>query len=574
MAISLFDASAPLDRAQIEAQVEDPVLTLPLDKVRLRGFAHGERFHRLDRLESYYRRRQDAHKAYDWSGSFFGYGGESPVKPGFWVPYAHRQPAARYDIARLAVDRFSALLFGADRFPKITVAGDEAAQRYVLQLVKATSLVSRLYAARQLGGAVGSVGMSYGFRDGKPRVEVHNAKHLMPLRWADRAECKLGAVLKCYSYPRDVYDAKERRIVTTTLYYVRYWDENVEIVWEPMTASQAEDPNWRRFKHDHVEHGMGVCPVVWIQNRPDAEDPDGEGDYEGTEPNMDELNQLLSGASSGVKANNDPTLVVKMSPKMNDGSLRKGSGNAIFSEGGAEYLEISGASAAATLDTVEKLRAMTLDMLSVVVADPERLAGAAQSAAALRILYAPMLAATDVLRGTYGEKIVELLKGLLRGARNLLGQSRIETNEETGEMTEVRLAVELPPYFEKNEDGTQTEVALDPGSSEHIELNWNPYFAPTWEDISKASASAMAASGGKAVISHRTAVQSVQELFGVVDVDQELEEIAADQQRAIEQMRESFAVEGGGGPVPPGTERKPPGDEDEDEDEDAGADEG
>lgn len=533
--------------------VEDPVLTIPLNQVRPAQLANGNRFHRLDRQESYFRKQQDEHKGYDWAGYFYGYGAQSLVRPGYYVPYSQRRPAARYDLATIAVRRFTALLFGAERFPKISIPDDENADRFLRALLKAANVPVRSIEWRNLGGAIGSVGLSYGFVDGQPRVNIHNAKHLTVLDWADAETWTPRAVLKTYSYPRDVWDPATKKVVTTTLYYVRYWDENVDVLWEPMTQKVAEEANWRAAPHRTVVHRMGRCPVIWVQNIHDSENADGEGDYEGLEPNLDEINQLLSSGSAGVKANNDPTLVVHAPPKQNTGALKKGSENAIFSEGGASYLELSGTASAATLATAEGLRAATLDAMSVVIADPEKLSGAAQSAAALRILYAPMLAAADERRATYGAALVTLCKELLRGARMILGTKTIDD-----EGREFAGTVQLGPEFEKNEDGSVTPVKLEPGKSEAVELNWSPYFSPTWTDIQAATTATQAACGSKSIISQRTAVAAVSELFGVTDVDAELKAIGEDEEASLERAQRAMEE---GGPVPPGTkddEEEPP----------------
>ncbi|NIV32443.1 MAG: hypothetical protein GWN58_24285, partial [Anaerolineae bacterium] len=46
---------------------------------------------------------------------------------------------------------------------------------------------------------------------------------------------------------------------------------------------------------------------------------------------------------------------------------------------------------------MEKIRAYTLDVAGVVLTDPEKMSGSAQSAQAMRIIYAPMLAKCDLL---------------------------------------------------------------------------------------------------------------------------------------------------------------------------------
>jgi len=536
----------------------DAVKPIPLDGVRLVDFAETERFRIMDRLEAYFRKTQHATKRYDWDGRFLGYGDESPVKPGYVVPYAQRRPAARYDLAVVIVRRLTSMLFGTDRFPEVTMVGDEAAEDYVRALITTSRLPMRMVEARDLGGAVGTSCLSFAFVRGAPRVEVHNAKHCTVLRWADESERRPAEVLKAYAYTRQVWNPEAKRIQDVTFYYARYWSETEEIVWEPIPKRIADLPTWTRAPHKRVRHDFGFAPFYWIQNIADSAEPDGEGDYEGLEDKFNEIDQLLSASSKGTKANIDPTLVIKMDPAHNNGNVRKGSENAIFSAGGAEYLELKGQATKAAIEMMERIRLYALDASSVVLADPDKLSGAAQSAQALRILYAPMLARCDLYREQYGEfGIKPIARDMLHAARIILARPpSVDVNGE-----EVRETIVLPPKLHEGK-----VVERDPGESETIDLNWNPYFAPTWEDISKAVTATQTASGGKALISQRTATTAVQTLFNVHDVDAEIEAMGDEAEEATERAMRAMSGEGRGPRVPLATD--PPEDEPEDEPED------
>lgn len=533
------------------------VTTIPLDGVRLVDFAETERFRIMDRMESFFRKTQYASKMYDWDGRFMGYGDESPVKPGYVVPYSQRRPAARYDLAVVIVRRLTSMLFGTDRFPEINVVGDEEAEDYLRTLITVARLPMRMVEARDLGGAVGTSCLSFAFVSGRPRVEVHNAKHCTVLRWADESERRPAEVIKTYAYTRQVWDPQAKRIRDTTFYYARYWSETEEIVWEPIPKRIAEMPTWTRAPSRRVRHDFGFCPFYWIQNIADSAEPDGEGDYEGLEDKFTEVDQLLSAASKGTKANVDPTLVIKMDPVHNNGNVRKGSENAIFSAGGAEYLELKGQATKAAIDMLERIRLYALDAASVVLADPDKLSGAAQSAQALRILYAPMLARCDLYREQYGEfGIKPIARDMLRAARMIL--QRPPMLDASGQ--EVRETIVLPP---KVVDGALVE--RKPGEGETVELSWNPYFSPTWEDISKAVTATQTASGGKALISQRTATTAVSTLFNVHDVDAEIESISDEAEEAAEAAMRAMSGEGRGPRVPLATDPEEPEDDEPEE---------
>jgi hypothetical protein len=253
---------------------------------------------------------------------------------------------------------------------------------------------------------------------------------------------------------------------------------------------------------------------------------------------------------------------VRASAANNDGVLRRGTDNVIWSEGGAEYLELRGGSTQTALVLLDRLRSYALDSCGVVLADPEKLSGAAQSAQALRILYAPMLAKCDMLREQYTEfGIKPILRDMLSAARKLATTSQELTTEE-GERVVVVQPVKLPPRVSEEEDGSTKVEERVPGTSEDLVCNWNPYFSPTWSDIKTAAEAAKLANGGKPVISQQTSVASVQTLFGVDDVHEEMERIAKDAEAEVSLAQKAM------GPGPePSYEAEEPEDEEEDEDE-------
>jgi hypothetical protein len=555
-------ASTPVVGGDVAPRQEPPEgakLDIPLQGIQLTDVANNPRSYHLDAMESYYRATQDDGKMYDWDGNMMGYGGQADVQPGWYVPMKRRRPCARYDLGKLIVTRLTSMVFGSERFPELRIEGDPDAQDYVRALAEASRLSTRMIEARNLGGAVGTACLSFCFKNGLPRVEVHNAKHCTVLSWVDEDEKVVKAVLKAYTYPRQVFDPEAGKLRTVNYYYARYWDEEREIIWDPIPQRVAETQRWQQYSHKTVEHKFGFCPFYWIQNLPDSQNLDGESDYEGLTENFDQLNQLLSADTKGVKANCDPTLVVKMDPNMNEGNIQKGSNNAIFSPNGAAYLTLPETATKAAENTMEKIRAYTLDVAGVVLTDPEKMSGSAQSAQAMRIIYAPMLAKCDLLREQYGAfGLKRVLLGMLEAARKINGN--VVVDMQTGER--ITQAISLPKRAvrelpdDAEEDVVTQFVDRKPGTSSVLELNWLPYFQPTWADVQSAAEAVKMANGEKAVISQRTGIEAVAGIFGIGDVDQELHQIDEERQKALKLAKDAMGAEDGE-------------DEDEDEDEEA-----
>ena len=518
-----------------------------LQEVRLTSLCESSRFGELDRLEAYYRCRQYLGRRYDWDGRMIGYGDELAVMPGYSVPFKARRPKVRYDLPKIIVQRYTALLFGRERFPSIDMDGDPDAEDYARELARSSNLQAKMVEARNLGGAQGTAVLSWAFIEGVPRVAVHNAKHVTPLRWRDKAARRLSAALEAYTYPRTVW--VDGKAVEKQYYFAHYWDEQIEVIWEPIPKERAETRSWaREVPSTHVRHDLGLCPVYWIQNVADTSSDDGQSDFDGQLDNCDDINTLLSATSKGGIANVDPTLVIMDDPDTNEGPVKKGSGHAIYSKGGAKYLELDGSAIRAALELARELKGATLDATATVLPDPDKLMARAQSAAALRLYFAPMLTVADLLRTQYGEGgLRAILLDMLRAARKIgTTPPPPPTTTPDGYLMQPRPTVVLPPRpvttVEEVETGELDEtgqpittqkkvtrmVARTPGSSENMSLNWPPYFPNTVADNKLTVDTATAAAGNKQVVSRQTAVQSVATVFGIEDVEAELEAIEQD----------------------------------------------
>jgi len=487
---------------------------------RLVGFTESERAQKLATLESYYRCKQYDSRPYSWDGSRDGYGAASPglQANNFYIPEGQRRPCTRIDMPRRIVKRLTSFVLGHGAYPTIIVKGDKKAEDYVRALAVAARLQARLIEARNLGGAEGAVGLGFAIVNGKPRIRVHDARHTFVLRWEDRDELIPGAVLETYSYKRYVFEKGGERPQERKFWHARLFTETSEIVWEPIPESLARQPAWSAMvKHRRVDHNFGFCPIVWVQNTPNSTDIDGEPDFEGTLDKIDDMAALSSQVSKGTRANVDPTLVVKDTPGNNSGVIHRGTGHALYSEKGAEYLELKGDSVKTAIEWLVFQQKEVEATTQTVFPDPEKVAAKAQSAAALRMVYMPMLSHCDILRDQYGHAAVDLLKMMLRVCK--------------GE-TPARVVVNLPPRVIEEREGEGPRVEqLEVGQSDQAELVWPPYFPDTLQDIKTGVEAASVGTGGRPVVSQQTAVRFVAPLVGNPDTEEELARIAAEEEK-------------------------------------------
>jgi hypothetical protein len=332
-------------------------------------------------------------------------------------------------------------------------------------------------------------------------------------------------------------------------YYARYWDEHVTVCWEDITEEEGATQFWWAKPSKLVYHNAGFCPVYWIQNSPDSDNVDGQGDYDETAfCNFDGMDMLKSATTRGAIANVDPTLVIHDDIENNDGALRKGSENAIYSPKGAEYLELSGTAISASMELLSNSRQSELDKASVVILDPDKAGGTAISASAMKQRYAQMCIKSDVLREQYGNAVIKILTDMLEVSRRLKEMPRYGADGE-----QYWSKVILPPKitFEREDDSNEKEKDASnerekrvvkkeehrPGESSNISISWPSYFSPTWVDKKTAVETVQIATGGKQVLSQRAGVQALGTMFGTENTDQELGEIDADANRGVERAQ-------------------------------------
>ena len=551
-----------------------------------RSILESARYFELDRRQSYYECTQHDLKQYDFDGRMVAAnGGFSATQPllnaaqaPMYVPLRQRRPSSPYRLARSITNSFTMLVFGEGRFPTITVADDPESQEFVRGLVKACNLSAKMVRARTLGGACGSVGISWCFVDGAPKVEVHNAKHLWVHEWADREQLIPAHVTEVFLFEEDDYDASKGTYGRKWFWFRRDWTLQADIVYKKVEFERRGEPRWEVDPERSVIHNEGECHFVWIQNTAN-EQVDGTPDYDGHYEMLDSLDMLFSTIVRGTTLNLDPTLVLRMDPELvARQGVRKGSDNALIvgETGSAQYMEMSGAGINAGLEVLREKRRYTLEAVQCVIPDPNEVAAHGTSSVALKLLYAPMLARCDQFREQYGAAIERLLTCMLRAAQRIMAAMTIRTVDAFGVEAEEVPKWRLPPRVETRPAVDQfgepsgeletVRVPQSPGLGAAISLAWGPYFAPTEQDKQTAAGFALQANGGKPVMSQQSAVESFAALTGRDGTD-EWNRLQQESARESQQQGAMFGPDpgvggavGAPGELPPGALEAPPPD--------------
>jgi hypothetical protein len=505
---------------------------------RIRRLGMSPRQQSLNHLYAIYRAEQYESCRVEWDGSQRVGLIESEavatgayIPPGFYdmgamLPIRFRKPAAPYPLARVIVDRFTALLYSEKRHPKVKVLDDDQTDDWVQAMISDTRFWAMCLQARTLAGAMGSVCVGFSIINGKIHLEVFDPRWTTPT-FRSRTSNELERVEILYQYPREMVDPATGVWTDVPYWYRRVIDAERDVVFRSIPVTD-EVPVWE-VKHE-VFHGLGEIPCVWVQNTPTQDDVDGDSDFHGALDMLHAIDQLLSQAQIGTIANADPTLVISTDAQLPP-ELSKGSRAPIQlpSSGKAQYLELQGVGSKAATELANLYRARVLEVCHCVLEDGSKDGGGKKTATEIERTYAAMLGRADVLREQQSERLIKPLIGkILRATRRLETGS---VDEATGQL--VRGIVVIPPKIERGEDGRIVrKVQHDVGTGEVLVVHWPSFYEPTLEDADIATKTAVQALAGK-LVDEDTAVAYVAPFFRVADPRAMAERIrAADAQKA------------------------------------------
>lgn len=524
---------------------------------------HSQRSAELRFRASYFHCTQHNGKKYDWEGNAAGpaesrttqpfIGSSSPSQ---FIPLRLRRPAVPYRLGRKVVHAFTDFLFGHGRWPQMR-SKDAKTQASAEQLLKSGDVACRAMEARNLGGACGTAGLSWRFVDGLPVVCAHSGSLIHVVSWVDENTHVPAHVIELKQKVRLAVDPDDGVLKPTSFWIRRDWTCAADVAFEPARVVTKEPIVWRVDEAESRVHGDGFCHFVWVQNRPsEDESEDGTPDYAETYEQQDGLDVLNSTNYKGVNLNLDPTLAISVSEDENSfTTIRKGSENALVlkAPGRAEYLQLNDTEIGER--TINLQRGQILEVVGCVLPDSDKVAAAASSGEALRIVYAPMIGATDFLRMQWGPAVARLVNQMLRSWRSLRATpvlSQLPANdvevldEATGEPVEVEPEYEerdqdlMLPALQVREPGPDGKEVVrdepqDPGSGD-VDVEWGPYFKPSGDEKQKVTGAVGTATGGKPVLSQRTGVELVANLYDR-DAADEWQAVQAEAEAAAENER-------------------------------------
>ncbi len=505
---------------------------------RVASLGMSPRQQELNRLYSFYSACQYDARRCDWDGKEVldpidhesiaraGY-----IPPGFYdggatLPLKFRRPYAPYHLARAITERFTGLLFSERRHPQLKVLGDPDTEDFISALAEESSLWATMMLIRSLGGAMGTIVVGFKFIDGKPRLEPHDPRWVRPV-FADRETLKLKAIDKRYMYPVEDQNS-EGGWETLWYWHRRLIDDTRDVVFKPVQVDEGQEPLWVEDPDLTVEHNLGFCPAVWVQNIPVLDDVYGEPDCHGVYDQIESMDRLLSQAQRGIIRNCDPTVFVATDDKI-EGGLMKGSDNAIYLSKGssADYMEAAMTGPEAAQEMADGTRAKILEIAQCVLDTPDD--STQKTATEVRNDSEAMHSKADKFREQYGKRCIKPLLEMMVAAA-------------------AKVNVQLPPKVTVKDKQTETKQRKL-GKSNNVQIHWGPYTDTSPQDALQSVQTAAAAYAAK-IIDLEHAVRFIAPYFRVEDISvlvKKIEEEAKKQQAQMGNDMMSRMQQAGGG---------------------------
>lgn len=437
----------------------------------------------LELFDAYYENRQYDNLT-DWNEA---------MKSEEFVPIRDRKPRVVFNVAKVLVDKVTSKLVGTSVFPKFTIEDDPEDTDFLRMVQKVTRFRKHLLEPIRRSLISGSCFVRFFFIDGTPKMEHYLGKYCYP-KFDALGELDSLEVKYVYEDPDDK-DSQGRPLFK---WYRLVLSKSADILYDnPEYKEGNSEPKFTVVEQN--DHNLGWVQGEWLRPAEFKFDPDGSSLFGDILDFIDDVNYSLSQSSQAVSYNQEPQLTVNGVDEDELAELINSSEKAwdLGREGEAKFVESTMKGTEEAREVRKEARQFMLEVVRVVISDPDKMAASAQSGRALEILNAPLVELIDELRTIYEPQIVNLLVKLSMTFVTLGIQG-------------ADLAIEMPPQYKP--------VSLD------ISVHWPAIFPPTIDDIAKKVSAVVQASQGH-IISHETGTRWIAQDFGVEDIDEEVKKI-------------------------------------------------
>lgn len=440
---------------------------------------------KLNLLDSYYENQQ--------------YGNLAPFDTdtdslGNHIPLRKRAPRIKFAYAKTLAQRVASKLVGLKSFPAFTIPDSPDDEEFFKLVISESKLRSRIIEPVRKCLAVGSVFVRFKIVEATFKIDYYDSKYCYP-EFQENGQLERVVVKYVYTDKTDL-DSKGN---PKRKWFKMELNTMSEILFDNPEYDPAEKSEPKFEVVDEVEHGFGFVQGEWFRTAEKPGSPDGYSLIEDITDFIDELNYNISQSSKAISYNQDPQLVFKGMTTDEVGDVVRSSSKSwqLGRDGDASFIESNLVGAEKALALRDKVKNHIGDISRVLLLDPEKIVGSAQSGHAMEVLHGPFVDLVEELRPMFGDSIKALV--LKMGLACLLAKSL----------------------------GMDSPIQFPPGyrpKSVDIIIKWPEVFPLTIEDMQKKVSLATSAHTGR-LISRFTAMRYIQEIFDIKNLDEEAAQI-------------------------------------------------
>lgn len=419
---------------------------------------------------------------------------DSHDKSGEYVPIRKRRPRINYPFGKVLVDRISSKLVGSDTFPNFKVEGDPDTNEFIRMIIKASKIDREIMDTVKKMCRSGSSFLRFSLIEGSLILETFHSNYCYP---EFSASGKLNSIQIKYVYEDDA--DRDSSGNPKKKWYRLDLTKVSDILYDNPEYNYESNPVFNIVSQ--VDHNFGFVQGEWFRTGKEKFSPDGPSLIADSLDFIDELNYNISQSSMAVAYGQEPQLTFSGVEADDIDKLIKSSAKAwnLGKDGKAEFIpnDLSGVRVANEFR--DKIRLGIQDTARVILMDPEKFAGHAQSGAALKVIHGPMIELLNELRPMVEDSLIEVI-------------------------TKMAVAV-----LKVTAAGQETDIIIPEGYapiSMTMTAHWPPIFPMTLDDLAKKADIAIKLSQSR-VMSEAWATGYMAPDVGVEDIEEELAKIQA-----------------------------------------------
>jgi hypothetical protein len=323
------------------------------------------------------------------------------------IPLRKRKPKIIYPFAQLLCERVASKLLGRDTFPKLDMPEDPDTMELLDLMIKSSYVKSLLLAAMETMVSHNSVFVRFKIVAGNLKYEYYNPKYCYPE--FDEAGNLVKMEIKYVYEDQEDLDNEGKPIKK---WYKMELGQMTDVLYDNPKYVADQAPNFVPVKD--AKHDLGFVQGEWFKNGYSKHSPDGDGKtiVEKVYDFIDSLNYNLSQADKAVLYGQDPQLVVTGMDEDEIESLIKSSSKGwnLGRQGDARFVEIAGSGVQVGQEHRQDLHKDIQDIARVIMLDPEKIVGSAQSAKAMEVLHGPLVELINQMRPHVEKGLIGLMQ--------------------------------------------------------------------------------------------------------------------------------------------------------------------